>query len=107
MFLNMDNQRQHAYPKGSFPVLVRVEGRSEKVDALMLLKEYMKHAGERYELTVVKEAEGNGTKAEAVVAVPFPDRENIRVDFNIHASEVEEHVGEQVYFHMESAFDIA
>jgi hypothetical protein len=55
-------------------------------------------------LAIVKALSGNTQQAEAVIAVPFADRETIRVDFNIYASEMEDKHGMGLYFHMESAF---
>lgn len=44
------------------------------------------------------------TQGEAVISVPFADRENVRIAFNIFASQADEEDGEGLYFHMESAF---
>ena len=86
----MDEKKQQVYPKGHFPVHISVTGKSMNGDALSLLEKFVEQSGE--------------TKAEATISVPFPDRENIRIDFNIFASEMEETCGKELYFYMESAF---
>ncbi|MDO5761355.1 MAG: hypothetical protein Q4P12_01695 [Bacteroidales bacterium] len=131
----MTTSEQQWYPKGFFPLMIRVTDRkhekAEKMNACAegivftaesCLNSFMARAGEKYDLKVRGEDENCGTRsmevlaekmgqadsdvAEAMVAVPFPDRELIRVELNIFASEVDEMCGEadRFEFYMQSAF---
>lgn len=88
----------------TFPVHISVENKCEETSAITLLEDFMEEASKKFEVTLVEKPSGNIQKAEAVIAVPFADRENIRVVFNIYASEAEDKHGAGLYFHMESAF---
>lgn len=88
----------------TFPVHISVENKRDGTSAIDLLKRFVEEANKKFDLTIVETLSGNAQKAEAVIAVPFADRENIRVDFNIFASDVEDEHGTGLYFHMESAF---
>jgi hypothetical protein len=100
----MDKKEQNSYSKGHFPVHISVTGESTHGDALSLLEKFIQQAGEKYPLAIQQSPTGDATKAEATLSVPFPDRENIRIDFNIFASDMESIHGNGLYFHMESAF---
>ena len=100
----MDKKEQNSYPKGHFPVHISVTGKSMNGDALSLLEKFVEQSGEKYPLAILEKPSGEATKAEATISVPFPDRENIRIDFNIFASDMEETCGTELYFYMESAF---
>ena len=131
----MTTSEQQWYPKGFFPLMIRVTDRkhekAEKMNACAegivftaesYLNSFMARAGEKYDLRVRGGDENGGTQnmevlaekmehadsdvAEAMVAVPFPDRELIRVELNIFASEVDEMCGEadRFEFYMQSAF---
>jgi hypothetical protein len=99
----MDKKEQNSYPKGHFPVHISVTGKSMNGDALSLLEKFVEQSGEKYPLAILEKPSGEATKAEATISVPFPDRENIRIDFNIFASDMEETCGKALYFYMESA----
>ena len=101
----MGHSEQNSYPRGFFPVRIRIDrqGKNEH-PALHLLEQFIETTRQRYEVAIVEAPRGDSTHAEAVVAVPFPEREHIRVDFNIFASEKEEELGQGYYFYMESAF---
>lgn len=99
----MDEKKQQAYPKGHFPVHISVTGKSMNGDALSLLEKFIEQSGEKYPLAILEKPSGEATKAEATISIPFPDRENIRIDFNIFASDMEETCGKELYFYMESA----
>lgn len=101
----MDKKRQNTYPKGHFPVRISIDASKAKGDAIGLLRTFIQKAAEKYPLALVEEASGDTTQAQAVISVPFPHREDIRIDFNIFASEMEEKDGLGLYFHMESAFE--
>ena len=88
----------------TFPVHISVENKCENTSAITLLERFMEEAGKKFDLTILEVPSGDTMNAEAVIAVPFADRENIRIDFNIYASEVEDEHGTGLYFHMESAF---
>ena len=99
----MDKKEQNSYPKGHFPVHISVTGKSMHGDALSLLEKFVEQAGEKYPLAILEKPSGEATKAEATISVPFPDRENIRIDFNIFASDMEETCGKDPHFYMGSA----
>jgi len=78
-------------------------------NAIKLLARFLFEASEKYDLKLIDIQGGNlhnaiPRQAEAVIAVPFPDKENIRVDFNIFSSEIGEeyHDEESMYLFMES-----
>ena len=100
----MDEKKQKAYPKGHFPVHINVMSKNKNADALSLLKQFIKRMEEKYPLAIQAEPSGEASQAEATISVPFPQRENIRIDFNIFSSEMEDTLGTPLYFHMESAF---
>ena len=114
----MEKKNETPYPKGSFPVKVSVESKGNGADsasmsqtsnqptrsALTLLSRFVEEAQQKFQLTIVTSPTGDPHFAEATIAVPFPDREHIRIHFNIFASEMEDQHGTGLYFHMESAF---
>lgn len=71
---------------------------------LSILSQFIDLARQRYDLALLSSPAGTSTHAEAIFSVPFPDRERIRIDFNIFASDIESTHGTGLYFHMESAF---
>ena len=101
----MDKSGQKDYPKGHFPLHIRAVRKQGNKDATELLRKFIDWAAERYALERIEPLRGGKEQAEAVISVPFPDRERIRIDFNIYASQTDEAVGtESMYFHMESVF---
>lgn len=101
----MEKSEQQKYPKGHFPLHLTIDDRQSDCNAIELLKEFIKKMAEKYSLTIVEEPSSDTTKAQAVISVPFPHREDIRIDYNIFASEMEDRFGAGLYFHMESAFE--
>lgn len=84
-----------------------------RANANKILVRFIAQAMEKYDVKLVDFQGGNlhnaiPRNAEAVIAVPFPDKENIRVDFNIFASEIEaEYSNEKnVHFFLESAVGV-
>lgn len=113
----MTNTEQHTHPRGFFPVhisicenLLKKEIPAEvaachEIDIKQLIDRFILLAKEKYDLRIISDSQiTKANQAEATIAVPFPDRENIRIDFNIFASEAEDEGGSNLYFHMESAF---
>lgn len=113
----MNITEQYTYPKGFFPVHISIHENTQKkeisakdyvlhqLDVKQLIDRFILFAKEKYDLHIISNSQIIKTnQAEATIAVPFPDRENIRIDFNIFASEVEDEGGCNLYFHMESAF---
>ena len=100
----MDEKKQQAYPKGHFPVHICVTATHTTADALSLLEQFIQRMEVKYPLAILDKPSGTASQAEATLSVPFPDRENIRIDFNIFASEMDDTYGSALYFHMESAF---
>ena len=88
----------------TFPVHVSVKNKCENIDATCLLGQFIEQASETFDLTLKEPLSGNKWDAEAVFAVPFAEREHIRIRFNIFASEMDYKYGQGLYFHMESAF---
>lgn len=90
-----------------FPVHLSVENRSDKACAKTLLDSFIEQMTHKYELITLIPSSGTSSQAEATISVPFADREHIRIDFNIYASEMEDTygAGTGLYFHMESAFE--
>lgn len=80
-------------------------------NANKILARFLNNAQDKYDMRLCSISGGNlhnaiPRDAVAVIAVPFADRENIRVDFNVLASQVQEeyHVTErEAQFFMESA----
>ena len=105
-------------PKGFFPVRISVMGYEDGEIAgentlntthtpLLLIERFIEKVRDMYKIAIlnhpiIKETKG----AEAIIAVPFSERERIRIDYNIYASEIDEEVGNRLRyeFHMESAF---
>lgn len=113
----MNNTEQQTYPKGFFPVHISIcvntsskestadDATCHKIDIKLLVDRFILLAKEKYDLYIISNSQLSRTnQAEATIAIPFPDRENIRIDFNIFASEVEDEGYHSLYFHMESAF---
>ena len=100
----MDKPEQKNYPKGHFPVHITVDASHHTSDALQLLNRFIILMQKKYALAIISSPTGTPPHAEATLSVPFPDRENIRIDFNIFTSEMEDEHGTGLYFHMESAF---
>ena len=100
----MDEKKQQSYPKGHFPVHISVTAKSTNANTLSLLQQFIQRMEAKYTLAIQQAPSGTPSLAQATISVPFPDRENIRIDFNIFASEMEDVHGQGLYFHMESAF---
>lgn len=83
-------------PKGYFPIRICVgTGLSER---------FIEEARQNHSIAIVQQTRPKGDSAEeAVIAVPFADKEMLRVDFNIFASEMEREHGVKTAFLMESA----
>ena len=76
------------------------------VDATTALTDFLSTVRNKYSIPAFDSiASDSPAQAEAILTVPFADRERIRIDFNIHAAQFEAaHPDEQeVYFKMESA----
>lgn len=89
--------------KSYFAVRIRIDGlrgghsgddiNKHRLNAIKTMARFLTIASDKYDLRLCDIQGGNlhnaiPRYAEAVVAVPFPDKENLRVDFNIFASEV-------------------
>lgn len=119
----MEKSEQIKYPKGHFPLhlsttLVETpktiplslspDSHHASFDsqpiALHCLEQFISLMKRKYDFSVLDAPVGDATHAEAFISVPFSERENIRIDFNIFASDIEATYGSHLYFHMESAF---
>ena len=100
----MDENKQQSYPKGHFPLHLTVTAKGTTADSPSLLQQFIQRMEAKYSLAIQQSPSGTPSLAEAIISVPFPDRENIRIDFNLFASEMESIHGNGLYFHMESAF---
>lgn len=100
----MDENKQQSYPKGHFPLHLTVTAKGTTADSLSLLQQFIQRMEAKYTLAIQQPPSGTPSLAEAILSVPFPDRENIRIDFNIFSSEMDATYPPTLYFHMESAF---
>lgn len=89
-----------------FPVHISVENRLGNTSATTLLHRFIEQAEQSFDVTVMTPPSGTDSQAEAIISVPFADRERIRIAFNIYASEAEDIHGAGLYFHMESAIPV-
>ena len=105
--------------KKYFPVRIIIDGlrgghsgddiNKHRLNANKALIRFLDEAKHKYDLQLIDIQAGGlhnaiPRHAEAVVAVPFPDKENLRVDFNIYSSEIEAefHDEENMHLTMES-----
>lgn len=139
----MNISEQHWYPKGYFPLLLRVEDKmasnGDDFSPKAILKRFVAEAKNKYDLQTMEEClaklpcddheratgfhtgtcqdeeiqdscttweNGSTAWAETHIAVPFPDKEMIRIDYNIFSSLMDEECGNatRFHFHMESDF---
>ena len=94
----------HPLPKGYFPIRITF--------ATGLAARFIEAASQKHRLAIVQQPHPatihpnlstSDQREEAVLAVPFPDKEQLRVDFNIFAAEMETEHGVKTEFLMESA----
>ena len=78
--------------------------RLSQSDGLAVLRDFVASVSSKYAVRDVESSE-SASRAEVVIAVPFANRELIRVDFNVFAAQFEAEHPEvpDVYFRMESA----
>jgi len=98
------NLRMHG--RGLFALRICVDDKSGNT-AQQVLEQFIHTISPKYDLQVIQlptPLQPDAHRTEAVIAVPFPDKENVRIDFNIFASEVEDQCGDafRYYFYMES-----
>lgn len=109
--------------KSYFPVRISVDklrgGHSgddinkHRANAVKVLTRFLYKAMQKYDLQLIDIQAGNlhnaiPRSAEAIIAVPFPDKENVRVDFNIFASDFEGEFPDEknAEFFLESVTDV-
>lgn len=107
-----ENTELPALKRGYFPLRIRVEdkekeaaGKTAAIPASQaLLQGFIERIEGKYQLQTLQ---APTSKGEALIAVPFPDKEMVRVDFNIYASEAEaqDDTSLRFYFYMESAYE--
>ena len=92
--------------KYPFKIKISILG-LQHTNAAQVLSEFISLVREKYEVEFISEITCNcaHSQSEVTVAVPFSERETIRIDFNIFASEFETlHPSETTsYFKLESA----
>ena len=94
--MNEKPERQ-AMPKGYFPIRITV--------GTGLAERFINEAGQKHSIAIVLPPKPTDEQhEEAVIAVPFADKEMLRVDFNIFAYEMEAEYGVKTEFLMESAY---
>ena len=108
----MEHSEQPNHPRGHFPLHLTITSNgcekpddtreSSTLNLTDILAQFITQASEHYALSVLTSPFGTPTRAEAIISVPFPDRERIRIDYNIFASDMEAQHGPHLYFHMES-----
>lgn len=104
-----------ALPKTHFPVRIIVDGlrgghsgddiNKHRLNANKALVRFISEAQHKYDLRVIDIQAGGlhnaiPRHAEAVIAVPFPEKENLRVDFNIYSSELETEYHDETNMHL-------
>ena len=83
-------------PKGYFPIRITV--------GTGLVERFIEEASQRHSITIVQQPRKTDERhEEVVIAVPFADKEMLRVDFNIFAAEMEREHGMKTEFLMESS----
>lgn len=94
--------------KKFFPLRISINDKQGDC-ATELIHQFVSEARQKYDLQVIA-LPNNGPAiethhAEAIIAVPFPDKERVRIDFNIFASNTEEKYDDALRFrfHMENA----
>lgn len=88
-----------ALPKGYFPIRITV--------GTGLAERFIEEARQKHCIAIVQDTRPiDELREEAIIAVPFADKELLRVDFNIFASEMETERGVNTEFVMESATDL-
>ena len=94
--------QQDTLKTGYFPLRIRITDNGGN-PIPELLTRFLQQVSTTYHLQIL---EAPPQTSEALIAVPFPDKEKIRIDFNIFASDVEEtcRVPYQYHFLMESAY---
>jgi len=94
-----------------FRLKISVEG-LQHIDAQTVLNQFVCSARAKYELGISDDSDSDSlpgrqavTHAETIITVPFAERENVRIDYNIFAALFESDHPEEscVYFKMESA----
>ncbi|MBQ9362263.1 MAG: hypothetical protein IJT97_02460 [Bacteroidaceae bacterium] len=94
-----------------FRIKISVEG-LQYTDAQAVLNSFIQSVKAKYELGICEETNSGSlsdqqaaTHAEAILTVPFSERESVRIDYNIFAAQFEDEHPEDsdVYFRMESA----
>jgi len=79
----------------------------QHTNAAQVLSEFIKNIQKKYAAEIIDEIYTNcaHTQAETIVAIPFSERETVRIDFNIFSSEFDSsHPDEPTsYFKLESA----
>lgn len=103
----MDKTAHETLRKGFFPLRISVNDKQGML-AVEMLTRFIQEMSQKYDLQVITSSHPDNSprQAEAIIAVPFPDKEPIRVDFNVFASVVEYECGDayRFYFFMESAY---
>ncbi len=79
----------------------------QHTNAAQVLSEFIQSIQKKYPVEITEEIYTNcaHTQAKVILAIPFSERENVRIDFNIFSSEFDSlHPDESAtYFKMESA----
>lgn len=94
--------QQDTLKTGYFPLRIRITDNGGN-PIPELLTRFLQQVSTTYHLQIL---EAPPQTSEALIAVPFPDKEKIRIDFNIFASDVEETMPplSRYHFFMESAY---
>lgn len=91
-----EKEGNQSLPKGYFPIRITV--------GTGLAERFIEEAEQKHSIVVVQAPRRiDEQHEEAVIAVPFADKEMLRVCFNIFASEMETEHGVTTEFLMESA----
>ena len=94
--------QQDPLKHGGFPLRIRITDNNGN-NLPELIAQFLERISNTYDLQILS---APPETAEAMIAVPFPDKEKVRIDFNIFASEIEDTIStpSRCYFFMESAY---
>lgn len=91
-----EKAQQTSLPRGYFPIRITL--------GTGLANRFINEAKQNHSISILQTPQPTDQQyEEAVIAVPFPDKEMLRIAFNIFASKMEREHGVNTKFLMESA----
>lgn len=103
----MDKTELETLRRGFFPLRISIDDKRGGL-ATELLMRFINETKQKYDLQIIALNHPNNTPhhAEAIVAISFPHKESVRVDFNVFTCIIEDECGDafRYNFFMESAY---